>query len=211
MGGELIGNRDQFHFMLRCIVLALGSQLLAYYSTQLIPVAEAHVLTTRLDEAIRVAPAWLTVYFLVFFDWIACGIAILSEQQTRAKRFTLAYVLSMFAAALIFIFYPCTMDRPAVMGSDPFSILLRLLYRIDSPTNLFPSLHVLISYLCWRGTIGCEKLPKWFSTLQFGILICVCLSILFVKQHVIADIPSAIVIGELALQASRLLIPESET
>ena len=191
-------------------MLAIGTQLLVFYGSHLIPAPSPHILTTRLDDAIPVAPVWITVYLLVFVDWLACAVAVLSESRRHARWFTAAYVIGMLMAGVIFVVYPCTMERPEVPGSDLFSMLLRLLYRIDQPINLFPSLHVMITYFCWRGSMGCEKLPKWFPTLQFGILICVCLSILFVKQHVFVDIPAAIVVGELALQLAKLLPEKSE-
>lgn len=184
--------------------------MLVFYGTHLIPKPPAHILMTPLDDIIGVAPVWITVYFLVFADWIACGIAILFERRSHARWFTTAYVIGMVIAGVIFVVYPCTMQRPEVPGNDLFSVLLRLLYRIDQPINLFPSLHVMITYFCWRGSMGCEKLPKWFSTLQFGILLCVCLCILFVKQHVFVDIPSAILVGELSLQLAKLLLEKSE-
>ena len=186
--------------MLRCALLAVGSQLLVYYATRLLPAADVHMLATRLDDAIQVAPVWITVYLLVFADWLACGLAILSDRRETALRFTAAYVIGMLVSGVIFVVYPCTMARPEVPGTDVFSALLRLIYRIDAPTHLFPSLHVMITYFCWRGAMGCRRLPRWFVHLQLGILLCVCLSILFVKQHVAADIPPAILIGELSLQ-----------
>ena len=197
--------------MLRCGALILASQLLVYYGTRLMPERPPHMLATWLDDAIGAAPVWITVYFLAFADWLGCILAILSERRAHARRFTLAYVLAMVMSGAIFVLYPCTMVRPEVPGSDLFSALLRLLYRIDAPTHLFPSLHVLITYLCWRGVMGCRRLPRWFSHVQLGILICVCLSILFVKQHVLADIPSAILVGEIAMQLSRILPDKEET
>lgn len=196
--------------MLRCAALVLGSQLLVFYGTRLLPTQPPHMLATWLDDAIGVAPVWITIYFLVFADWMGCILAILAERRSYARRFTLAYVLAMVMSGVVFVLYPCTMVRPEVTGSDIFSVLLQLLYRIDPPTHLFPSLHVLVTYLCWRGSMGCRRLPGWFSHLQLGILLSVCLSILFVKQHVLADIPSAILIGEAAMQLSRVMPDKDE-
>lgn len=193
-------------------MLAILSQLTAFYGTRLLPAGPMHQLTSRWDQMIPLSPVWVTVYFLVFPVWAASILAILSESRERAYRFTAAYMLAMFVSGLIFVFYPCTMQRPEVPGTDVFSAVTRLLYRIDPPTCIFPSLHVMISYFCWRGAMDSRNLPTWFAPLQFGVLLCVCLSILFVKQHVLVDIPTAIVIGELALQtAKRLPIPPEKT
>lgn len=207
MYGEVrqIDNRNQMRFLLRCVLMVAASQMLAFYATRLLPAAPMHVLTSRLDEAIPVVPVWVTVYFLVFLDWAAAILAILSDSRAHARRFTGAYMIAMLLSGLLFVFYPCTMARPELPGHDVFSALLRLLYRIDPPTYLFPSLHVLVTYLCWRGAMGCRRLPKWFARLQLGALVCVCLCILFVKQHVLLDIPAALLVGESAMQLSKLL------
>ena len=54
----------------------------------------------------------------------------------------------------------------------------------------------------------CKSLPYWFKWFNFIFFVLVCFSILFVKQHVIIDIPSAVLIGEAGLQISNLLKPE---
>ena len=95
------------------------------------------------------------------------------------------------------------MQRPEVTEPGFFNDCMRWLYRVDSPTNLCPSFHVIISYLCWRGTMGCKKIPKWYMWFNLVFLILVCFSILFVKQHVLADIPVAIIVTEAALQIGR--------
>ena len=108
----------------------------------------------------------------------------------------------------IFLLWPCTIDRPELTGGGASTELLRLIYRADTPYNLFPSFHVIFSYFCWRGIMGCRKIPLWYRRLNFLCLGLACLSILFVKQHVAADIPSALAVSEAAILASRRLRPE---
>ena len=189
-------------------------QLIAFCATRpLIARLPAHYMETALDQRIPFIPAWVTVYFLSFASWLVSGIWILSGDPAHAYRFTSAYILALIVSAVVFIAYPGTMHRPELSGSGLFVQWMRLLYRIDSPTNLCPSLHVMLSYYCWRGTHGCRHIPTWFRWFNFIFLILVCLSILFVKQHVVVDIPAAILIGELALQAARVFrlerIPEA--
>ena len=58
----------------------------------------------------------------------------------------------------------------------------------------------MVSYFVWRGTLGCKKVPLWYKVFNFVFLVLVCLSILFVKQHVIVDIPAALIISESAIR-----------
>ena len=107
-------------------------------------------------------------------------------------------------SAVCFLAFPLTMQRPEITDPGFFNDWMRFLYRVDTPTNLCPSFHVVISYLCWRVTMGCKKIPKWYQWFNLLFLILVCFSILFVKQHLLVDIAVAVVITEAALQIGRL-------
>ena len=48
-------------------------------------------------------------------------------------------------------------------------------------------------------------IPGWYKWFNFFFFLLVCCSVVLVKQHVLADIPSAILVGELSLQLGRLL------
>lgn len=186
-------------------IYVLTIDLLVFYATRpLLPYLPAHTLSTPLDEMIPVSPAWITVYFLSFLSWVVTILWILSESKRHAYRLCGTYSIIMIVSLFCFLAYPVTIERPEITGSGFFNDWMRLLYRVDSPTNLCPSLHVVISYICWRGTMDCEKIPKWYQWFNLAFLILVCFSILFVKQHYVIDIPVAIIITEGALQIGRL-------
>lgn len=184
-----------------CLGVMVTMQMLTFYATR-IPLAHMtlHDLATPLDRMIPLIPAWVTVYFLAYVSWLISAVWILSESRAYGFRFAAAYLLAMLFSGAVFLLYPGTMERPALVGSGFFVEWMRFLYRADAPTNLCPSLHVLISYFCWRGTMGCKRIPGWYRRFNFVFLILVCLSVLFVKQHVLLDIPAAIVIGEVSLR-----------
>ena len=189
-----------------CFAAMLASQLLVYYATRL-PFwhLTPRLLALPVDERIPFVPEWVLVYFLAYVSWVVSGLWILSESRAHAWRFVAAFVLAMLISAAVFLICPGTMVRPEVTGSGIFAEWMRLLYRIDTPTNLCPSLHVLVSYFCWRGTLGCRKIPAWYKVFNFVFLVLVCCSILLIKQHVVVDIPVAIVVSELSLHLTSLL------
>lgn len=190
-------------YILLCTAVMLLAQLTAYYGFRRYPPEDAlHNMVSKVDYSIPVRPAWITVYFLAFFSWIFSGIMILAENKLHGCRFAGTYVIGMLISGMIFLIWPSTMTRPELSGTGFWWSLLRLLYRIDAPRNLFPSMHVLISYFCWRGTLGCRKIPKWYQWFNLGFLILVCFSILFIKQHQFLDVPSALLLGELSWQLS---------
>ena len=188
-----------------CFIYMLAFDLAVFYGTRpLLPYLPAHDLSTPLDEMIPVVPAWITVYFLSFLSWTVSMIWIHSESKRHAYRMCGVYSIIMILSAICFLAYPVTIQRPAITESGLFNDWMRLLYKLDSPTNLCPSLHVVTSYLCWRGTMDCKKIPKWYQWFNLVFLILVCFSILFVKQHFVIDIVVAIIVAEGALQIGRL-------
>lgn len=188
-----------------CFAYLIIIDLLVFYGTRpLLPYLPSHNLTTPLDLRIPFASAWVTVYFLSYVSWLISVIWILSENKQHAYRLCGSFTIIAILSAICFLGYPVSMQRPEITESGFFNDWMRWLYQIDSPTNLCPSFHVVISYLCWRETMGCKKIPKWYQWFNLAFLILVCFCILFVKQHVLVDIGVAIVLTETALQIGRL-------
>lgn len=160
-----------------------------------------HNIMSDLDRQIPLIPEWVLVYFGLYLTWAIGALVIVSQKKEHAYRMAAGYCLTMLIAGICFVAYPTTLDRPELVGEGFIMDTMRLLYRIDHvpAMNLCPSVHVAASYFCWRGTFGCKKIPAWFKWLFFILLILCCFSILFVRQHVIIDIPAAVIVCELSL------------
>ena len=192
-----------------CLALAAGLQVLVFFGTRLLlPGRVPHDLSVPLDGRIPFVPAWITVYFSAYAVWAAGLLIIVSAGRTRGIRVLSAYGLALLLCGFVFVLYPCTMERPKIVGEGIYTEWMRFLYRADSPTNLFPSIHVLASWFCWRGMTGSRKIPFPVKALFFVFCILISLSVLFVKQHVLADLPSAVALAELCLFASGRARPE---
>ena len=199
------GLRGRIPLYAVCVAVAMAAaQLLCYYLTRLfLPRLTPHILTGRWDALIPFSPPWVVVYFLAFPFWIGACLRILSEDKAAAYRLGSAYVLAMLLSAAVFLLYPGTLERPEITGGGFFDEWMRFLYRVDSPSNLCPSLHVLITYFCWRAMLRCAGIPRWFKAASFVFFLGVCCSVLFVKQHALIDVPAGVVMGELSLQCAR--------
>ena len=192
-----------------CLAASLSVQLLVYYGTRLLlPGRTLYHLESAWDLRIPVIPWWILIYYLAFASWLVSALVIFSGEKRLAVRFACAYICALLVSGVIFLLWPGTLTRPEVAGSDVFSVLLRGLYETDSPTNLCPSLHVMISYFCWRGLRIRREIPAWCRRVNLVFLVLVCFSILFIKQHVLIDIPAAVLVGELSLQGMNRWKPE---
>lgn len=156
-------------------------------------------LTTAFDRAVPLVPQWMYIYFGCYLFWVVNYILVARinrHDKTTFYRFVVTDLLSRLVCAVFFIFLPTTNQRPEVIGNSFSHLLLRFLYAIDQPTNLFPSIHCLVSWLCF---VGIRKSPqvsgkyKAFSCL-FALLVVA--STQFTKQHYIVDAIAGILIAE---------------
>ena len=77
------------------------------------------------------------------------------------------------------------------------------LYSIDQPTNLFPSIHCLVSWFCFIGIKDREDIPKWYKVFSCIFAIMVFVSTQVTKQHYLVDVVGGVLIAELTFRISR--------
>lgn len=153
-------------------------------------------LTTSLDKAIPFEPMWAFVYLGCFLFWAVNYIMITRQGREGWFRFATSDYLSRIICGIFFILLPTTNIRPEVTGSSFPELLIQFVYWIDAPTNLFPSIHCLVSWLCFVGIRGRSYVPKWYQAFSALFAIAVFASTLFTKQHFIVDVAAGIVIAE---------------
>lgn len=171
---------------------------LVYWGAQLIMKDKYHYdFTTRLDNRIPFVKEWVVIYLGCYIFWAINYILIAREGKEKWFRFAFADILSRFICGIIFVILPTTNIRPIVPGNDIFSMLMKFVYYVDTPSNLFPSIHCLASWLCFVGIRSSKKIPFWYKVFSCIFAILVCLSTQFTKQHYLIDIAGGILIAEL--------------
>ena len=75
--------------------------------------------------------------------------------------------------------------------------MVAALYATDTPTNVFPSIHVFNSIGVHLAVRNCERLRKqWWIRIGSGILcVSIICSTVFLKQHSILDVFGGIALG----------------
>ncbi len=100
----------------------------------------------------------------------------------------------------IYILFPNRQDlRPEVFPRD--NILTRFiafLYAFDTSTGVCPSLHVAYSLGIASTWLHEKDASPWIKAGVVILVILICISVAFVKQHSVADIFAAIPLGMLA-------------
>ncbi len=184
----------------------LGMNGLAYFGTRIFTTSRYHYnIESALDKMLPLVPAFVVIYILAYGQWILCYLLIAREPKEHCYRIFTGEIIAKFLCLVIFMIFPTTLNRPEITGSGIFEKMLAMVYSLDAADNLFPSIHCLESWVCWRGCRHLTGAPKWFSKLNFIFTLLVFASTVLLKQHVLIDIIGGIAVSEIGLALSGVI------
>ena len=182
------------------MLILLAVNALAYNGTRLVTTTRFHYnLESRLDTMIPLLPDFIWVYVSAYLQWLLGYAAIGRERKDYAYRFFAADLIAKIIVLIIFLVLPTTAIRPPITTAGASEELLRDVWRLDAMDNLFPSIHCLESWICLRGVFGAKKSGAFSRFIMLIWTLGVFASTVFVQQHVLVDIPAAIVCVEIGL------------
>lgn len=159
-------------------------------------VSDYNIIHTTLDEKIPFIEFFIVPYML-WFAFIAVTIAyFFFTDKTGFYRLAGFLITGMTVFLIISTLYPNgQILRPTVFARDNIFVdMVKQLYHTDTPTNVFPSIHVYNTIGACTAITHSEKLRKlpWvqYSSLLLGTLII--LSTMFLKQHSVVDVIGAV-------------------
>lgn len=165
-------------------------------------------LETGLDHRIPFLPWTVSIYFACYIFWIVNYILAMRQEKKEAYHFFRAEILAKLICFVCFLLFPTTNIRPEITGVGIWEQVMRFLYRVDAASNLFPSIHCLVSWFCFIGVRGRRDIPKWYQAVSFLVAIAVFVSTLTTKQHVLADVAGGVFLAEVCYFLTR---PKRET
>lgn len=181
------------------LILCLVANCAAYYGGMLLagcfPIRNWE---TPLDTMIPVVPLWAVIYILSFVYWTVNYIRISRDHEEMVYRLVGADMLSKAVCLIFFVFLPTTLTQPSLEQFGAEAWLLRLIYSLDQPVNLFPSIHCLVAWLSFRPLLNCRNIGTGYKCVSLCFTLLVFLSTLFTKQHVVLDVLGGWVLAELA-------------
>ena len=152
---------------------------------------------SELDKMIPFIPWTVSIYFACYLFWAVNYIICARQDKAEVYRFFGADILGKLVCFVIYLAFPTTNVRPEIVGNTIWDVIMRLLYQIDMPSNLFPSIHCLVSWFCFIGLRGKSNIPKWYQAASCLMAIAVFISTLTTKQHVIIDVISGVLLAEI--------------
>lgn len=158
-------------------------------------------IATAFDKKIPFLPGFIYIYVLAFLQWAVCILSVMLIDREKSDYYCIGISVGNIIAGIIFVAFPTIMAiRPEYSGGGFTGTLVRFIFAADNPPlNLFPSIHCLFSWGVMRMLFSVKRVPVPVKIFNAVFSCLVFLSVLFVKQHVIYDIPAGILAFEAGL------------
>ena len=144
----------------------------------------------------------MCIYFGCYAFW-ALHYCLCAAVPLRARRFFTADFIAKGVCFVFFVGLPTTMARPTVQGLNVWESLVRALYILDAPVNLFPSIHCLNSWLCWASARDIPAFSRGYKAFALCAAVAVCVSTLTLRQHVLLDVAGGILLAEVCWRLAK--------
>lgn len=148
---------------------------------------------TSLDDRIPFVPAMIIPYVGSFAFWVLTYY-FLARSGDAFWPLAASVLIGDTAAIICFAVWPTRMERPEVEGNGVFRFAVRAVYASDTPINLCPSAHCLVSCLC-AFAIGASPASMLVKILAQLIALSIYASTVMVRQHRVIDVPAGVLLG----------------
>ena len=162
---------------------------------------EYHVIHTPLDDLIPFCE-YFVIPYLLWFGYVAWGLLYMAFHDVK-DYYKLCTVLftGMTVFFIVSTLYPNGHYlRPQhFTHHNVFTSLCEWLWATDTPTNLFPSIHVYNSLAVHLAVTQSEDLKhnKTARFLSFTLMVSIILATMLLKQHSVFDVVTAFLLAYL--------------
>lgn len=177
------------------VVIYFAIYMIWFSYIERIQAAQYTVIHMDIDDKIPFCEFFIVPY-LIWFVYVAgvVGYLMLTDRDDFYRNYTFL-VTGMTIFLLVSTLFPNVQHlRPYVMPRDNvFSRMVQGLYATDTPTNLWPSIHVYNSIGAFLGVAYNKKLgsSRFIKYGAFTLSFLIILSTLFLKQHSMFDVLTA--------------------
>ncbi len=158
-----------------------------------------HVIHSALDDKIPFIEYFIVPYLLWFlFIAVVFLYFFFTDVEGFYKLAKISFI-GMTIFLVISTLIPNGLElRPVVFPRDNvFTDMVKMLYKTDTPTNVFPSLHVFNSLAACIAIADSRKLQqhKVVSTAAYILAGLIVLATMFLKQHSVIDVMGAVLMA----------------
>ena len=178
--------------------LALIPIFICYFVPEHLIVSDYHATQIAFDALIPLLPGFVYCYLLWFPLLVFGGFWMLFFDGPVLRRYMIYLMCAYFICAAVYLLYPNGQDlRPDdLVVHDLSTAILAFIYRVDTNTNVLPSLHVIGSMGAAFALCSSRRLRSPAVKAAIAVLaVLVSISTVFVKQHGIVDVLAGFALG----------------
>ena len=158
-----------------------------------------HVMHASLDDLIPFNEYFIVPYLLWFLYVGAASFYFLITSKEDYYKLCIFLFSGMTISLIICTFFRNGTDLRPVIDPDKniFTALVAYIYRTDTCTNVFPSIHVYNSLGVHIAVARSERL-RGHRLIRLGsglLMISICMATVFLKQHSVIDLIGAVILA----------------
>lgn len=149
-----------------------------------------YILHVSIDDKIPFIKEFIIPYIIWYAFVVYAFVYTNATCRKDYYKLTIFILGGMTICYTIYMIFPNGQDlRPVIVENDIFSKTIKFLYTIDTPTNVCPSIHVFNSIAANSALLNSKEFSKkkYGRKISTTIVIFICLSTVFIKQHSIVD------------------------
>ncbi len=172
-----------------------------YFLTEnLIPVEKCHPVWCKLDDVFQFNE-YFVIFYVFWYVLIVLSLGWFALYNTEGfKNLSKYIIITQIVGMICYIIYPTRQDlRPETFENENFfTWVLSIIYSFDTNTGVCPSLHCAYSFGIASVWLKEKQAWGWWKVFVSVVVILICLSTMYVKQHSAVDVIAAIPVGILA-------------
>lgn len=162
-------------------------------------VAKYKVIHMALDDLIPFCEVFIVPYLLWFLYVAVVVVFLMFKNKQEYYKICVFLMTGMTVFLIISTLWPNGHDlRPAVLPRDNiFSGMVAMLWQTDTPTNLWPSIHVYNSLGAHFAVMHSRDLAnkKGLKIASLILAVSIILSTMLLKQHSVFDVVTGLLMG----------------
>lgn len=179
--------------------LAMVAYLVLFFGLDFFGREPQFILHSRVDDIIPFNEWFAIPYFLWFAVFPLSLLAFLLVDKDDFLELAFVVFVGAGISFAVYVLLPNGLElRPDVLPRDNLMArLMQLIWLIDSPNNVCPSLHVSISTAVALVTLRSRSLRgrHWLKLAVVLLMALICVSTMFVKQHSFWDVVAGVVLS----------------
>ena len=160
---------------------------------------KVHIINCAIDQYIPFVEVFIIPYLLWFAYVAVAGIYFFFKEKESFCKWMYFGMIGMTIFIIVSYLYPNGLElRPEIFTRDNIFVqLTKMIYSMDTPTNVLPSIHVFNSMAVYFAVKNspCLKKKKIIRGGAFIMTTSIILSTMFLKQHSVFDVITGIVLS----------------